>query len=191
MRGSQAFLQRLVESLEGAGIAYMVSGSLGSTFFGEHRSTNDIDLVISATEEQLGAFLEALGDDFYVSPAAARQALRSRSVFNVIQPEAGLKADLIIRKDRPFSVEEFGRRKRVEMLGVQLFMASAEDIILSKLEWAKAGESDRQLRDALGVTLIQWKNLDFEYLRRWSRQLNVGKLLEQLLEEAQRQLPPQ
>jgi len=98
--------------------------------------------------------------------------------------------DLIIRKGRPFSLEEFRRRMLGNIVGIQVFVVSPEDAILSKLEWSKAGESERHFRDALGVAVVQWESLDKEYLRKWARELNIEDLLETLLSNAEKlQLP--
>jgi hypothetical protein len=168
----------------------MVSGSLASAFHGEYRATNGVDVVVSLTESQLDRFLKSLPEKVYVSPDAAREALRDRSMFNVIHTSSGFKADLIIRKDRPFAIEEFNRRRRVEMLGIPLYVVSAEDAILSKLDWSRLDDSERQFRDALGIAIVQWESLDLEYLRRWSEDLNVNSLLADLLREAREQTPP-
>lgn len=183
---STSFLQWLVGSLDRAAIPYMIAGSLASTFYGEHRATADVDVVIDPSESQLLAFLDALGEEFYVSREAARDALRGRFMFNVIHPGAGFKADLVIRKDRPFSREEFSRRRQVDLLGSPVYVVSPEDSILSKLEWSKEGESERQFRDALGVAVVQWPDLDVPYLRRWGRELGVEDLLERILSEARK-----
>jgi hypothetical protein len=179
------FVARLTRNLDAAGIPYMIAGSTGSAYHGELRATHDVDIVIDPTPEQLERLVQSLGADYYVSPEAAREALAQRSMFNLIDFSTGWKADLIIRKDRPFSREEFARKKAVPFLGSSVWMASAEDIILSKLEWAKITPSERQLRDALGVALVQGARLDQDYLRRWARELGVEEALEQLLREAQ------
>ena len=189
MTDSGAFLQWLVATLDRTGIAYMICGSWASTFHGEQRATNDVDAVVDPTLSQLNALLESLGDDVYVNRATAQEAFHQRSMFNLIDVESGFKADLILRKDRPFSIEEFRRREPVDMLGITLYVVSAEDAILSKLEWAKTGESERQFRDAVGVAVVQWEKLDREYLQRWSRELHIQDLLQRLLDEAQRLLP--
>lgn len=183
------FLARLVIKLKGAGIPYMISGSLGSSLHGEPRATNDIDLIIAPTERQLNIFVQSLGEDYYVSPEAAQEAIRNWSMFNVIDYKAGWKADVIIRKRRPFSVEEFKRRMPGEIAGVQIFVVSPEDAILSKLEWSKAGESECQFRDAQGIAVVQWKTLDKKYLHKWARELDVKDLLENLLKNAERLQP--
>jgi hypothetical protein len=110
-------------------------------------------------------------------------------MFNIIDFEEGWKADFIIRKDRPFSIEEFRRRGPVPFLGRPLPVASAEDVILSKLEWNKITPSQRQIRDALGVVLLQATKLDRDYLRRWAPALGVENELEELLRQAEEYRP--
>lgn len=160
------FLKRIAQLLETAGIPYMVAGSVGSGYYGQPRSTNDVDIVIDPTAEQLEQWLLLLGSDYYVSPEAARDALSRRFMFNVIDLMGGWKADLIVRKDRPFSEEEFRRRKTNLLHGQSIAMACAEDVILSKLEWNRITSSERQVRDALQVAVLQWANLDRLYLRK-------------------------
>ena len=184
------FLAKLIAKLENSGIPYMISGSLGSSLHGEPRATNDIDLVIAPTVAQLNSFIQSLSTDYYVSPEAAQEAFRNRSMFNVIDHQTGWKADLLIRKDRAFSLEEFGRRISANILGVEVTVVSPEDAILSKLEWSKESESELQFRDALGIAVVQWDNLDRDYLRKWARELSVENLLETLLSNAKKlQLP--
>jgi hypothetical protein len=110
-------------------------------------------------------------------------------MFNVIHLDSGWKADLIVRKDRPFSVEEFNRRQQVTLYGRTLPVTSAEDVILTKLEWDKITPSERQWRDALNVATVQWPTLDQAYLRRWAGVLGVSAKLEQLLRTADEQQP--
>lgn len=162
------FLARLVVLLDAAGIPYMVAGSFASTFHGVARATQDLDLVVDPTGAALDAFLAALDPDgYYVDPDTARDALRRRSQFNVIDMTTGWKADLIIRKARPFSVEELARRQPAELLGTRTYVATAEDSIIAKLEWAKQSDSMRQLRDVAGIVAMRGAALDLEYVERW------------------------
>jgi hypothetical protein len=180
----QAFFQTIIDLLEQAGIPFMVTGSYGSSHHGMPRSTNDLDLVIDPTPEQLDALCTLLADRFYVSVPAAREALRDRFMFNVIDTAAGYKVDFVVRKDRPFSVEEFARRRPGLVQDRTVYMASPEDIILSKLEWNAQTPSERQLQDALNVAIVQWPQLDRNYLRRWARELGVTETLEAILKQA-------
>lgn len=179
------FLKTIIELLSGAKIAYMISGSIGSGFYGRPRATNDADIIVDLTREQLLAFIQSLGDRYYASREAAMQALDCRSMFNVIDVEYGWKADLIIRKTRPFSQTEFARRKEVSFWGMKVWVLSPEDCILSKLEWS-GGDSQIQYEDALGVLMVGWNTLDFDYLKTWAEELKAADLLERLIEEAKK-----
>jgi len=178
------FIRRLAARLERFDVAYMVVGSYGSGYHGEIRATNDIDIVVEPDAGKLESLLASFGADFYADAESMREAVRDRSMFNVIELESAWKADLIARKDRPFSLVEFARRRRADLLGAEVWMASPEDVMLAKLEWAKMSGSDRQLRDVRGVATVQWSNLDFDYLRRWAKELSVEEGLETVLREA-------
>jgi hypothetical protein len=180
MNEQSDFLKRLVEKLTAAGISFMVVGSVAASYHGHPRSTFDIDMVVDADEDALCRFARSLGEGYYVSLDAVRQAFRSKMAFNVIDEASGYKADLIVRKERPFSLTEFSRRMRVSIADKTLEMATAEDVILSKLEWSKLGSSERQLADALQVARTQGKGLDLAYIEKWSRELGVADLWERI-----------
>jgi hypothetical protein len=184
MNEPRDFLRRLVDLLDEAGIPYMVAGSLGSSLHGRPRATNDVDLVIDPTESQFRQFLESLGTDYYVSQEAAWAALKARSAFNVIDDKTGWKADLRVRAARAFSTVEFGRRQKAIILGLEVWVLSPEDAILSKLEWAKESASEQQMRDVLGVLQIQGRELDEQYLWKWAKSLGVQDTLTRLLKES-------
>lgn len=186
MIGQELFLARLTTLLAAAGIPFMLSGSLASGIYGQPRATNDIDIVIDPTNSTLDRFLKSLPKTWYVSAEAAIDALLRRSMFNVIDPETGWKADLVVRKERPFSLEEFRRRATMQVLGNALPVVTPEDSILSKLEWSRESASQNQYADALAVVSRNLKNLDREYLHRWAKELGLTSLLNQLLDQAQR-----
>jgi hypothetical protein len=172
---AESLLRALATALGDAGIPFMLTGSLASAYHGAGRATWDLDLVI---DPQLPAHLETfvravenLG--MYVSEDAAREALARHSMFNVVDIESGWKADLLIMKPRAFSREEFGRRLAVQFLGVSLEIATLEDVIISKLEWAKLGESGRQLEDVASLLRIRRDDLDAGYVERWVRALGL------------------
>lgn len=109
-----------------------------------------------------------------MSDEAARDAIRRRSQFNIIDIKTGWKADLVIQKQRPFSIEELRRRERVTILGHEIYVASAEDTIIAKLEWAREGQSERQLRDIAGIIQVKGAALDTEYIERWVSELGLA-----------------
>lgn len=176
-------LRLVLSKLDESHLGYMITGSFASNIHGVPRATQDADIVIEPDRRALDRFLKSLGEDFYVSAEAAREALRSRGVFNTIHLETGLKVDLMVRKNRPFSRTEFLRRQPADFLGQGRWFATAEDIILAKLEWAKMGESEKQVSDALNVARIRGENLDQSYLLKWAKELGVEAALGKILKE--------
>lgn len=167
-------LRQVRDALQDARVPYMLTGSFASTLHGAPRTTQDIDIVIAPTSGSLDALLRHFPvDQYYVSHDAASQAMVHESMFNVIDLASGWKIDFIIRKSRPFSLEEFERRREADLWGSRLFVASPEDVILAKLEWAKLGESDRQLADVVGILRAQGDTLDLEYVQRWVEPLQI------------------
>lgn len=172
-----SLLATIVAILDELEIPHMVVGSFASTLHGEPRTTQDLDLVIDPTPQQLDQLVTGLDPDaFYVDPEVAREALRRRAMFNVIEIGTGWKLDLIIRKARPFSIEELRRRQVITMLGTEVATATAEDTIIAKLEWAKLGSSERQLEDVAGIVRVRSGSLDLRYLERWVRELGLEEL---------------
>jgi hypothetical protein len=164
-----------VAALEAAGIPFMLTGSMAAACHGAGRATMDIDVVIDATADQLRRLVGSLaGPDRYVSAEAALEALEHGSMFNVVDTTTGWKVDLIIRKPRPFSRTEFARRRPVEFEGTRLWVATIEDTIIAKLEWASLGGSARQIEDVSALLRIGAGQLDHVYLDRWIVELGLG-----------------
>ncbi len=164
MTGQKEFLSQITKILSDLKIPYMICGSLGSSLYGEPRATNDIDIIVAGNLKRIKEFVGSFPDqDFYADQDMAVDAFKHRSMFNIIDLNSGWKADIIFLKDDEFSQVEFSRRQSANLLGSTVQIISPEDSILSKLDWSKKGESDRQFRDALGVAIVQGKNLDMNY----------------------------
>src|SRR5439155_21998258 len=113
--------------------------------------------------------------EYYADMHAALEAYKCQSLFNVVDLATGWKIDLIIRKSRAFSQEEFGRRQLVRVQGLPLFVASAEDVVIAKLEWSKLAQSQRQIEDVATILRLRWESLDRPYLEKWISELNLSE----------------
>jgi hypothetical protein len=182
-------LMLVIDALDQLQVPYMVGGSMASAFYGVARSTLDADIIADLNDGQVDGLVERLSHGFYVDDAMVREAIRTRSSFNLIHLTTMFKVDVFIRKDRPFDRVQFERR--IEQVFAtdseqKVFTASAEDVILAKLEWYRLGgeTSDRQWRDILGVLKVQAGRLDLDYLRKWAAELHVSDLLQRALKES-------
>jgi hypothetical protein len=152
----------------------MVTGSFASSIHGEPRASKDIDIVIAPTREQVVALVREFSPDrYYASEEDALDAFEHRTMFNIIELASGWKVDFILTKARLFSQTEFERRREEDLSGLRLSVASAEDVVIAKLEWAKTGESQRQIEDAAGILRMKGDSLDTVYIERWVHELGL------------------
>jgi predicted nucleotidyltransferase len=173
------FVKRIAHLLESAEIPYMVTGSVAMAVYAQPRMTRDVDLVIECQTGDVERLVHLLETDCYVDAQAVGRAVTSRSMFNAIHREWIIKADFIIRKDEPYRRLEFERRKRLEIDGMAVWVVSPEDLILSKLSWARDSESAQQVRDVRAL-LESGLTIDGEYLDTWARTLSVDTTLADL-----------
>ena len=165
----------------------MLAGSVASAAYGLIRATQDIDIVIDPSPRSLDRLLAEFPErDFYVSASAAHEALTRGGMFNIIPLDGLWKLDLIIRRMTPHGIEEFSRRRQIEIEGVPFDVATAEDTIIAKLSWAALGGSARQVEDVRGILVAQRGMLDDAYLARWITALE----LDALWQRASDALPP-
>ena len=152
----------------------MVVGSFASNLFGDSRGTRDIDIVISANTEQLRAFLDGFPEtEYYFDLNTALEACRHKSMFNILDMEKGWKIDVIFLKPGAYHDQAFRRRRPAQIDGVDVVALTPEDVIISKLLWAKMGESLLQIRDVAGVLKVQQQSLDLPYIEKWVAELGL------------------
>ncbi len=168
-------LKEVARRLDRAGIAYMITGSTAANFYTVPRMTRDIDLVVELTGEDVDRIVRIFADDFYIDRQAVKQAINRKSMFNLIHTEHVIKVDFIVRKDSAYRRKEFSRRNKVAVDDQLLHVVAPEDLILSKLDWAKESRSEVQLTDVRNL-LRSVKGLDRRYLARWAKQLGVESL---------------
>jgi hypothetical protein len=164
----------VTERLETAGIRYMLTGSMAANYYSVPRMTRDIDLVVELSAGDAGRVCALFEDDFYVDPNAVREAIARRGTFNLIHTALVLKVDCVVRKDTEYHREEFRRRRRVEIGERQAFLVAPEDLIISKLDWARESRSEVQLADVRN--LVRSAELDRAYLGRWLPRLGLDAL---------------
>jgi hypothetical protein len=104
-------------ALLAASIRYAVGGSWASTAFGEPRFTNDVDILVDVTPQNLSVFLNNLPDSFYKDAEEALSSIRRGRPFNVIHMPTVLKFDLFPASAFPLGREELDRAVSIENTG--------------------------------------------------------------------------
>lgn len=179
MHDELSVLKLVTGRLEGAGIAYMVTGSVATSLYAEPRMTRDVDLVVELDTNDAARIVEMFGAEFLCDVDRIREAIDRRSMFNLIHTAAVVKVDVIVRKDSAYRAEEFRRRCMATIAGVDMWVVSPEDLILSKLDWARDSRSEVQLRDVRAVIASQ-PSVDWTYVSSWADRLGVRALLDEV-----------
>jgi len=172
-------LKIVTSRLNKAGIPYMVSGSIAANYYTVPRMTRDIDIVIELKQDNIDRFVSLLEDDFYVNREMIADEVSRMGIFNLIHNRYVIKVDFIIKKPSAHQKAAFSRRKEILIEGSPMWFISAEDLVISKLIWAKNSHSEIQLKDVRNL-IKTVDNIDLKYIENW-----VGELsLEQIYKEA-------
>ncbi len=181
MSDERDILKSVALRLQAAGIAYMVTGSMAMNFYATPRMTRDIDVVVELREADMARVVGLFEGEYYIDRDMVEQAIRNKSMFNMIHNDLVVKVDCVVRKESEYRRKEFARRRTVNLDGESIAVVAPEDLILSKLEWAKDSRSPTQLDDVRNV-LRSVKTLDHVYLNRWADHLGLAALYQEVQE---------
>jgi len=172
-------LKLVTQRLTEADIPYMVTGAIAANFYAVPRMTRDIDIVVGLSERDADRAVGIFQEDFYLDPETVRRAVREKGMFNIIHTAHVMKVDFVVRKDSDYRREEFSRRRRVSVEGSEFFIVAPEDLIISKLDWAKDTRSEVQLTDVRNL-LACVAELDRAYLAHWTARLGLEPLYREM-----------
>lgn len=176
-------LKEVVAGLDNMRVPYALTGGIAASFYGKPRSTHDFDIIIQVAPEPGSAkkISSVFEKDFYASEEGIIDALLHKTMFNIIHHETGLKIDLWVLKEDEYDRTAFARREKIRALGMDLYILSAEDMILNKLLWHKISDIDKHLSDARSIGEFQKERIDKEYLAKWALKLSIGDLLDRVM----------
>lgn len=176
MSPAESITVKVAEALNACGIAYLLSGSFSSNYYGIPRSTRDADFVVQS-ERGLGPeFSAQLGEEFALDPQLTfetntgtyRQLLRKR--------RSAFKVELFQLSQDAHDQSRFERRVSIALFGKQFWLPTAEDVIVTKLRWARGKDKD----DARDVMAVQGDRLDWAYIENWCERHGTRLLLKQI-----------
>ena len=173
MQNELDVLRDVSRRLESAEIAYMLTGSMAMNYYAHPRMTRDLDLVVALAPGDTDRVVALFDADYYVSRDAVSSSIAEESIFNLIHNESVIKVDCIIRKNTPYRQREFERRTRIAVQDFSVWITSKEDLIISKLAWARDSRSEMQLNDVKNLALT---GCDTAYIEHWTQELGLATL---------------
>ena len=173
-------LHDFADRIEKLDLNYMLTGSMAMMAYAVYRFTADVDVVLELETEDAKRIIETFEPDYYVPHNAVSRAISNRKMFNVIHEETAFKIDCVIKKNNDFQKTAFENRQRTEFYGREIWIITKEDLIISKLFWAKDSRSEKQLTDVRN--LIQ-SGTKVDYLEEWTQKLGIDDLFEECRKE--------
>jgi hypothetical protein len=176
----------VVRVLDDLSIRYAIGGSLASSVHGVSRHTQDADISVEPFPGKERLFAARFpADEYYADERMIRDAVARRASFNILHLTTSFKIDVFVQKDRPYDRELLARRIKATVFDAadgEFGVITAEDSILSKLEWYRIGgeTSDKQWGDIVGVMKTQGDRLDAAYLDHWATEIGVKDLLDRI-----------
>ena len=158
----------VIKKLNKNNIPYMVSGSVAMNYYSIPRMTRDIDIVIEIND--IEGFYNTFNEEYYINKETIREAVKDKFMFNIIHLKEVIKIDFIIKKDTEYRKTEFKRRRQIKIDGLEVFIVSIEDLLISKLLWSRESRSDLQIND---VRNLLKEKIDLQYLAKWMERLNI------------------
>lgn len=171
-------LKDVSNKLEKLKLPFMLTGSLAMSHYTEPRMTRDLDIVIQIHEHAIKNFCDEFAKDYYLAKEAITDAVKTLFIFNIIHLQSNVKVDFIVRKNSEFRLTEFERRKKISFGDFETWVASKEDLIISKIELINISDSDLQKRD---VNNLLKSGYDIDYLLYWLKKLNLLEIYEKLI----------
>ena len=171
-------LRDVTGRLDQVGTAYMITGSMAMNYYAQPRMTRDIDVVVEIFPAEVDKIEAIFSSDYIIDHDALSYAAKHEFMFNIIHCQSVIKVDFIVRKSTEYRRLEFSRRIKVEISDFHAWLASREDLILSKLYWARESHSELQLGDVRNLLATE---CDFNYLHDWADKLGVTDLLKECL----------
>jgi len=183
------FLKLMLETLESAGVEYLIGGAIAEWAWGEPRATQDLDLVINLPIEAVVRFSKELEKRNMLVPAAiildAIVEDRADIPLNAIHMYSGLKADLYLMRDGDaLRQSAFQRRVLIDYgppIG-KVYVHSPEDLILYKLMYLGLSGQPKHARDIAAILRAKKNQLDFRYIEDWVTQMGLGSVWKEMLD---------
>ena len=170
----------VLDALEAVGVPYMLVGSLASNFHGIPRSTRDADFVVEMPPGVLQQLAAALPTDLTLQPQGAFEGVTGTTRYVIELARSPFVCELFVRSDDPHDRERFTRRQRARVSGRLAFVATAEDMIVTKLRWALDARRLKDREDIRNMLAVRGAELDWGYLNQWTSAHGTAALLAEI-----------
>lgn len=176
MISSESVMVRVADALEASGIPYLLTGSFASNYYGIPRSTEDADFVLQSSGGLGADFVLRLGEDFLLEPQLSFETQTGTFRQMIRYRKKAFKVELFLLSQDPHDQSRFQRRRPVQLFERRLWLPSPEDVVITKLRWARGKDKD----DARNVMAVQRDVLDWGHIEQWCERHGTVELLKSI-----------
>lgn len=166
-------LKSVILSLDEGEFDYLLTGSMAMSFYSVPRMTRDSNIIIQLFGKDVDKFIQLLAEDFFIDENMIRESLKTGMMFNIFNKKNFFKIDFILKSKDEYENLKFERRIRLRINGLEVSVISIEDLIISKLNWAKDSYSEMQIKD---IRELMKNEFDEQYVKKWISKLNLNEV---------------
>lgn len=157
-------LTKFIGELNALRIPYMITGAYAVSYFGLPRATHDLDIVVEIKPTDVDKIYRKFSNEYIMDKNMVENAIQYQTHFSIIHTNDDLKIDFWVLKNKIGEQGRFGRRKKISLFGESTYIISAEDMVLTKLEWFKRSKNTKHMDDVIGIIKVQAGRLDKRYI---------------------------
>lgn len=177
---AEGIVRLVTDALDGLLVPYVLVGSFASNIYGIARSTQDVDLVIDSNLKRVSDLMRLLGPEFHRDPQIHFETVTGSSKSVIEHQPTKFEIEVFQLTDDPHDQSRFKRRRKARIYGSEMYVLTAEDVLVTKLNWLHRANRTKDLLDVQHVISVQDEHLDWPYIESWCNQHGSRALLEKI-----------
>ena len=170
MQNQIDIVRDISERLDAADIGYMLTGSMVMNCYGLPCVPRNLDFVVALRPADAELMARLFSPDYDISREAVDRAIAQQTFFNLVHRKSRIQVNCIVCQQNKYRLTEFNRRQLIKFENFKTWIVSKEDLIISKLHWARKSLSPMHLRDVRNLAAT---GCDTSYIERWTRALGI------------------
>jgi len=164
-------------------VPYMLVGSLATNVYCVPRSTEDGDIVVQSSLAQLARQISQRHAGVHFDPQLAFESVTATKKIVLRTEGHGFEVELFELGADEHDQLRFSRRIQVETMDRSVWIASLEDMIVTKLRWSQHVGREKDISDARNLIGVQTDNIDWPYVEQWCDRHGTREILDRLRKE--------
>jgi hypothetical protein len=174
----------VIDYLNEHDVPYMLVGSLATNVYCVPRSTEDGDVVVQSDIVQIARQISQTHGGVHIDPQLSFESVTATKKVVLRTEGHGFEIELFQLSDDEHDQMRFSRRIQVNTMDRPVWIASLEDMIITKLRWSQHAGREKDISDARNLIGVQHELVDWPYVESWCDRHGTREVLERLRRES-------